>query len=90
MDERALRWPPRGKEPRIRTLPYGTSVKWCSICGSWGNHFRSGHTESDDTPIDEAADNAPAEGNIAEENISNDNGVGAAVETFAGSPGGIW
>ena len=38
-------------------------------------------------PSGEAIDNAPAKGNIAKANISNDNGVGAAVGTFTGSPG---
>jgi hypothetical protein len=86
VDERALRRPPCGKEPRIRTLPDGTSVQWCSLCGSWGSHFRAGHTAADDVPIVEATDNVPAEGNVAEAGVQSGHGVGTAVGTLVGSP----
>ena len=86
VDERTLRRSPQGKEPRICTLLDGTSVKWCSPCGSWGNYFRAGHTAEDDAPIVETTDNVPAEGNVVEPSVPSDNDIGAAVGTFAGSP----
>ena len=86
VDERALRRPPRGREPCIRTLPDGTPVKWYSLCGSWGSHFRARHTAADNVPIVEATDNVPAEGNVAEAGVQSGHGVDTAVGTLAGSP----
>ena len=67
VDDAAIRRPPRRNEPRERTLPDVTKVKWCSECGSWTDHFRAGH------PADEpAADETPTEGaNVA---IGHDSG----------------
>ena len=28
-------------------------MKWCSECGIWGNHLRTGHPASEDNPGDE-------------------------------------
>ena len=56
VDPRALRCPSRGVEPCCRTLPDGNIVKWCSLCGYWGNHFRATHTaENVMGPADEEA-----------------------------------
>ena len=55
VDERALRCPPCEKEPHMCKFPNGTTIKWCSICGSWGTHFRTSHTiETDISPADDA------------------------------------
>jgi len=50
VDDQALRRPPRGNAPRERILPDRTNVKWCSKCGSWGNHSRLGHPAPEDQP----------------------------------------
>ena len=42
VDDASIRRPPRRNEPRERTLPDGTQVKWCPECGKWGDHFRGG------------------------------------------------
>ena len=44
VDDRALKRPPGRHDPRTRTLPDGTVVKWCPECGSWGDHLRADHT----------------------------------------------
>ena len=36
VDPYTLRRPPHGVDPRSCTLPDGTDVKWCSLCGYWG------------------------------------------------------
>ena len=52
VDEASIRRPPRRNEPRQRTLPDGTVVKWCPECGAWGDHFRAGHpAETVDPPL---------------------------------------
>ena len=43
VDNQALCRPPWSNDPRERILPDGTAVKWCSLCGSWGDHFRAQH-----------------------------------------------
>ena len=65
-----------------------TNVKWCSLCISWGDHFRTGHIDTDNLSVDDAVDEVPTEGNVTERNVSDKNGAGAAVGTFAGSLGG--
>jgi len=50
VDDQALRRLPRGNAPHERTLSDGANVKWCSECGSWGNHLRLGHPASEDQP----------------------------------------
>lgn len=40
--------PPCGAEPCNCTLPDGAAVKWCSLCGYWGNHFRATHADANE------------------------------------------
>jgi hypothetical protein len=55
------------------------------LCGSWGSHFRAGHSAADDVPIVEATDNVPAEGNVADAGVQSEYGVGTDVGTVVGS-----
>jgi len=50
VDDQALRRHSRRNAPREGSISDGTNVKWCSKCGSWGNHFRSGHPVPEDQP----------------------------------------
>jgi len=43
VDNTSIRRSPRRNEPRERTLPGGTRVKWCLKCGAWGDYFRLCH-----------------------------------------------
>ena len=61
--------PPRAGEPRERTLPDGTEVKWYGLCGSWGDHYRAGHP-ADAVAGDDEDVNAD-EVNIAVEQVDN-------------------
>ena len=57
-----VRNPPCLGEPRKRTLADGTDVKWCGLCGSWGDHYRVGHTtNATDEAIDEHTTNVAIE-----------------------------
>ena len=50
MDDASIRRPPRRNEPRERTLPDGTVVKWYLECGESDDHFRAGHLDQDPLP----------------------------------------
>ena len=45
VDSDGIRNPPRANDPREKTLQDGTEVKWCGLCGKWGDHYRAGHPE---------------------------------------------
>ena len=62
VDETGIRNPPRPGEPRERVLPSGQEVKWCGLCGKWGDHYRVGHPVGD---ADVVIDDGDAEGNVA-------------------------
>ena len=68
MDDASIGRPTRRNEQRERTLPDGTTVKWCSECGAWGDHFRAGH---------------PAEGIGAAVEIPRENAFVASVGMIA-------
>ena len=63
VDETGIRNPPRPGEPRERVLPSGQEVKWCGLCGKWGDHYRAGHPVGD-VDVGEP-DDGDAEGNVA-------------------------
>ena len=71
VDDTSIRRPPRRNEPRERTLPDGLVVKWCSECGSWGDHFRAGHLTNESPSADDVPDNDAlvAAGLIGEEGL---------------------
>ena len=50
-------------------LQDGTEVKWCGLCGKWGDHYRAGHP-TDNTAV--------AEGNTANVAVDED-----AAPTFS-------
>ena len=61
-----MRSPPRANEPHERTLPDGTDVKWCGLCGAWGNHYRANHLTDEESKVD----GVPAgEGHVAIDDI---------------------
>ena len=70
VDGSAIRNSPCLGEPRESTLPNDTEMKWCGICGSWGEHYRAGHS-SDATNEDDEDENLD-EGNVAVEQVGDD------------------
>ena len=66
--------PSRENAPRERTLPDGTNVKLCSKCGSWGNHFRSGHPAPEDQPPDDEGDVDTANVGMQDEGVESNGG----------------
>ena len=56
VDETGIRNPPRPGEPRERVLPSGEEVKWCGLCGKWGDHYRAGHPSGEDGKEEEPGD----------------------------------
>ena len=68
VDDTGIRNPPRPGEPRERILPNGQEVKWCGLCGKWGDHYRAGHpiaVEGDEVEGD-------GEGNVAFDKLNVD------------------
>ena len=62
VDDASIRNPPRPGEPRERTLPSGIEVKWCGLCGKWGDHYRAGHTNGED---EKEAETGDGDGHVA-------------------------
>ena len=52
VDGAAMRSPPRANEPHERTLPNGTDVKWCGLCGAWGSHYWANHLAEEESKDD--------------------------------------
>ena len=61
-----------------------TNVKWCSLCISWGDHFRTGHIDTDNSSVDDAADEVPTEGNVTERNVSDKKRCRCCCRDFCG------
>ena len=59
-----MRNPPRPGAPRERTLPNGTEVKWCALCGQWINRYRVGYPAGEKNNFD------GGDGNNAKENVA--------------------
>ena len=56
VDDAGIRNPPRPGDPRERVLPSGQEVKWCGLCGKWGDHYRAGHPSEEEVKEEEAVD----------------------------------
>ena len=65
VDDTGIRNPSRPGEPRERILPNGSEVKWCGLCGKWGDHYRAGHPIAIESEEAEGA----GEGNVAFDNL---------------------
>ena len=43
VDDTGICNPPCPGKPRKRVPPNGQEVKWCGLCGKWGDYYRAGH-----------------------------------------------
>jgi len=72
VDDEALRNPPRPGAPRERTLPNGTDVKWCGLCGKWTNHYRARHPVEGEEKVSEGDDEANVAIELADDVVEED------------------